>query len=265
MRLSELFLLSGMVLSLSACGGSDSTPADTGTGGNGSGTQTLYGAMNVYIDSAVTMDAVFFSTNQQVPQAALDSGFRSQPDTCDVYTVDNQPTPGNLDANQLTTVSAGEVITVSSPAGSYLELAGEELFGRTFYEQAENVTLAAPAPSGLTVSLPGDAFPAFTNVAIPAVEPLQMTTPSDGNDQIDADTTFTWTAGSDANAYINISTGTEDTFIDCYAVDDGSFNFTENARTALAGTTQFATISRESHTFQRQGNAIFSITVTAER
>ena len=88
---------------------------------------------------------------------------------------------------------AGEVLTVSNAAGSWFEIHGtvDELDGPR-YEQSLDVSASrgadeetyghsfefpeGPVRSGTTIDIPGDAFPAFTAVAVPPMTGLSEVT-----------------------------------------------------------------------------------------
>ncbi len=166
---------------------------------------------------------------------------------------------------ELTLLSAGDVITISSPAGSYTELSKQVFQGFIFYQSEDGLT--GPLPSGLVVDIPGDDFPAFASVQVPDVEPVSLTSPTIGQ-PVTADTVFTWQAGNNQNAYVTLSSSqftgnpTSITSVDCTVTDDGSFSFPAATKTELGASFSGtgATISRSVSTFQQQGNAVLVVT-----
>lgn len=212
-------------------GSTDNTGNSTGGATTGGGTVTgsgnLFGTVNMEVGNDVEFDATFFAFEQAIPLAEIEADLRGSLDTCTVEVVDTS-VPGDIDIPDnfngvgFQTVSAGEVITISSPAGSYAELQRASAFGFTFYQQDEGAVLTPPVPEGLTLNIPGDVFPAVSNLAYPTVQPLVITGPA-AFEPITANTTFTWVAGSNPNAAVIISAFAGTSSLDCIVADDGSF------------------------------------------
>ncbi len=133
-------------------------------------------------------------------------------------------------------ISAGETIILSSDAGTYATL--ERKIDESGPSYETNVRLSGSAPGGLFADIPGDEFPAFTNIRLGDVPELQVITPADGQ-SITANTRFTWIANdvpeSVFELYMAGATGVGDEVIlvSCAIVDDGSFSFPENVRRAI--------------------------------
>jgi hypothetical protein len=68
-------------------------------------------------------------------------------------------------------VSAGEVISVTTPSGSWPELASDSEHVGT-YEFAANEWTDSALPMGTIVDIPGGEFPSFSAVIVPPVEPM---------------------------------------------------------------------------------------------
>ena len=222
----------------SSTDGSTSENADTGGGSTGAtsgsissfGTISFERASSEFSDSGIT--ASFFALDQNLPLVDIEAAFTPTADTCQVSTTDfGDFTIPTLDGApvDVTSLSAGEVLTVSSPAGTYVELQRDEGFGFIFYDV--DTDLPTPIPTELTVDIPGDEFPAFSNVAIPNVAPLTGVSPGFGQ-TLTADTVFTWDAGNNENARIDITLVDTSALLDpsqelvsvsCLAIDDGSF------------------------------------------
>ena len=258
------------------------TNGDTGnnTGGDTAG-DTISGNVQflglVSIDEDVSANEVdatgsFIQYTSAIAGNLFEPVYTPQLDTCTVETIDisdvNTDFP-DIDVNVVPQlVSAGEVIPLTSAAGSYIQLTRESAFGFLFYSP-EPETVPGPIPSQLTLDIPGDIFPAFANVSMPVVEPLTVTSPTQGQ-PITPTTNFSWTAGSNPNAYISISatafnaTG-ETTFVDCEAADDGEFSFPAQTQSEMgaAFTSITADYLREVLTFQQQGNALLVLTATS--
>ena len=219
--------------------GSNSENVDTGGGSTGAtsgsissfGTISFERASSEFSDSDIT--ASFFALDQNLPLVDIEAAFTPSSDTCQVSTTDfGDFTIPTLDGApvDVMSLSAGEVLTVSSPAGTYVELQRDEGFGFIFY--GVDTELPTPIPSELTVDIPGDEFPAFSNVAIPDVAPLTGVSPGFEQQTLTADTVFTWDAGNNENARIDITLVDTSALLDpsqelvsvsCLAIDDGSF------------------------------------------
>ena len=215
---------------------------------------------------------MFSSFSTAINADLIEAEFVGNLDTCEVTELDLSDFSGDFEipdfsglVGTVTSLSAGDVITVGSSAGSYTELSKSEFQGAIFY-QAEN-ELTGPLPTGLIVDIPGDTFPAFANVQVPDVATIALTSPTTGQ-PVTADTEFTWQAGNDANAYVSLSSSqfsvTDFTSkdVECQVRDDGSFSFPAATKAELGSTFagSGATISRSVTTFQQQGNAVLIVT-----
>ena len=258
------------------------TSGDTGnnTGGDSSG-DTISGNVQflgfVSIDEDVSANEVnatgsFIRYTSAIAGNLFEPVYTPQLDSCTVQTIDasnsNTDFP-DINANVVPEiVSAGEVIPLTSSAGSYIQLSRESVFGFLFYSP-EPDTVPGPIPSQLTLDIPGDVFPAFANVNMPVVQPLITSSPTQGQ-PITPTTSFTWTAGSNSDAYIAISATTIDatgasTVVECEATDDGEFSFPAQTQTEMGAsfTSTIADYVREVSTFQQQGNALLVLTATS--
>ena len=161
--------------------------------------------------------------------------------------------------NDFVTLTAGDALTVTSPAGTYASLALFSAFGISGYTTDSELT--GPAPSGLTIDIPGAQFPAFTNVPIPDVTILNGVSPSvDSN--VTATTTFTWTAGSNPDSRILIDAGD----LSCIALDDGNFSIPAATQAELgSGFNELSyDIQRLAIAFRQSGNALLLVISTAD-
>lgn len=154
-------------------------------------------------------------------------------DTCEVSFVNDdnivEPASGS-------SLNAGEVLTLSSPAGTFADIQSMT-FGETqLYVGPEN--LSAPVPSGLVLDIPGAEFPSFSDISVPNVEPFVLTSGLVGSfeDRISVASEITWEPGTDPEARIRfyyIATEVESSLagveevreidLDCVLLDDGSF------------------------------------------
>ncbi len=182
------------------------------------------------------------------------------------------PTTGGDDFNfgaPFEFISAGEVITFTSPAGTYIEL-NRTTFG-DIVGYSTDTELPRPAPSGLLVDIPGDDYPAFSNVSIPDVAALQLTAPADSA-PVTPNTQFTWTAATGSDSAVDISTSftdianMENVSVNCTVVDDGSFSFDSATQAAMgssfSGLGLFA--SRVAYSFRQTGTTVLVVSHTID-
>ncbi len=118
-------------------------------------------------------------------------------------------------------VSAGEAIPITSDAGTYTTLVQTELVGIYL----PDAPLSSPLPNGLVADIPGDVFPGFSNVVIPDVAELRVSSPT-ANQNISNSTPVTWDANGNGDSFITISaTYSSGAFVTCLTEDDGSFSY----------------------------------------
>jgi len=174
---------------------------------------------------------------------------------------------GSLE-NSSQTISAGEVLTLTSPAGTFAELVREISADEISYSIAQG-SVESELPASLTLDIPGDAFPAFSNIAVPVVQALDVISPVIGQ-AINIGTAFSWVAGNNPNAYIEIeATGTingESATVTCNVQDDGSFTFPVQTANELGTnfSVEFFSITREVQTSVVNGNAIVIVNSISE-
>lgn len=254
-------------------GGDNGTDTQSETG-NTETTPVVPGG-NVAFAGTVTLEksgqfasAGFNSTNQAVSAQQVQNGIVSSVDSCvvsDSTAVTDSSQPGGIEYNP---VSAGDVITLTSPAGSYAELVKSEANGFIFYGVAGDGSLPGPVPSGTVLDIPGDVFPAFPNVAVPDIAELTNVASSTGN-TLTANSTVTWDAATSAGSFMNLSAaytppGSETSIsVFCTVADDGSFSFP--ADTAAQMGSDFESLnfnlSRSGSTVVQNGNALLTVTV----
>lgn len=126
-------------------------------------------------------------------------------------------------------VSAGDNIVLSTPNGTFADIErfddGMDFYGGPIYS---NMSDLPPLPPNLTMSIPGDVFPAF-NVEFPHVEKIV----ADGY-TVDMptrlDATFSWIAADDSDATMILSFNDDPrtSSVICYVPDTGSFQFPQN-------------------------------------
>ncbi len=139
-------------------------------------------------------------------------------------------------------VSAGETLTFTSPAGTYVTLERQTLNNPTvgtlvaYTLPIPGDVLAGLPPAGLTLDIPGDVFPAFSNVAVPDLPtPLTDFSPSIGR-PVGASTAFSWTSSGVAGAGVLLELVSNAESINCLLVDDGNFTLPASVTDQLTGT-----------------------------
>ncbi len=209
----------------------------------------------------VDLTAGFFSSDQVFDSALARAGLFPSTDTCEITSDDSDislvPEINGIDV-EFTSLSAGDVLTLTSPAGTYASLMQTTTFGFTGYTNESD--LIGEPPSGLVVNIPGDQFPAFNNVILPSVAvPTGLSPATDS--PVAGNTTYTWTAGTDPDARILIYVDN----IDCIVLDDGSFTIPANLISQASPDFTFGyELERIKMAFVQSGNALLALIATAE-
>ncbi len=184
-------------------------------------------------DTTLLTDSYFEALDAQ-----LDGG-----DVCFVIEEDVDDDPLDLEFGFAigATVSAGETMTFTSPAGTYVTLERQTLNNPSLgtliaYTTPLADALAGLPPAGLTFDIPGDVFPAFSNVAVPDLPtPLtDFSPPLSG--VVDASTVFSWTSSGVASAVVTLEIVSDAESINCLLVDDGNFTLPASLTEQLTGT-----------------------------
>jgi len=235
---------------------------------------TKFGIVTTDDEEPVSFEAGFYSIPQQIAPTVLLEEYRPTTDSCEVtnisLTADATILPDSFGDLVVNFISAGDVLTISSPSGSYAELVKNEQFGFVLYTMDDDVVLPAPAPANLSINIPGDDFPAFNSVAIPATDPLQVSTPASG-EPFTANTTFSWVASSKPNSFIDIYASTfspnftEIISVDCTVIDDGSFVFPAAIRAQMGDFSSPGDIERVSVNVVQSGGAVLYVASSVER
>jgi len=228
------------------------------------------GVVSMINQEIVSITASFMQLDAATTLPASSNTNLQPTDTCNVSST--TPEIPVTEGTAPVSISAGEVLTVSSPAGTYAELKKQE-FGDLIVYGLDEVAplLSAPPPNDLTISIPGDAYPAFTNVAIPNIEPLQVNSPA-ASDPITASTTFSWTASSNPESRVQIvateqsADTTQLTSVFCTVIDDGSFEFPAETKAemgdAFSGT---GSMSRGALNIQQTEDAVLFVSTSSQR
>ena len=257
--------------------GGDTGGADTGggTGGSFSGNVLFLGLVFVDEDvpeNEVSAGGTFIRYTSEIAANLFEPVFAPQLDVCTVDSIDISDV--NTDFPDIDTdvvpelVSAGEVVPLTSAAGTFIQLQRQDLFGFLVYVP-EPESVSGAIPSQLTLDIPGDVFPMFPNVNVPTVQTLALSSPAQGQ-PITPETVFTWTPGSNPEAHISITASTFDgtgttIIVQCEVVDDGQFAFPTATQSAMGSSfSSFsADVTREVLVFEQQGNAILVLTTSS--
>jgi len=174
------------------------------------------------------LSGIFVSSDQPIDAAAMQSALYPSADSCEVETSEETDFVFELPGidTTFTTINAGEVITVTSPAGTYSSMEPLNFFGIVTY--ANDDTVPGTLPSGLTLDIPGDQFPAFSNVEFPPALALTGVTP-ELRTPVTPTTTYTWTPSGDPTSLVNIYMDN----VDCIVLDDGSFTLPAEIQSQL--------------------------------
>ena len=253
------------------------TTGSTGgtTGGDAGGDISFLGFVSIDEDAGsneVDATASFVRFTSSVLANLLQASFEPELDECEVETVQISDTPTDLPEIDIDVVpeivSAGEVLPISSSAGTYIQLMRQTFSGFTFYT-AEPETVPGPIPAQLSIDIPGDVFPAVANLTLPVVETFVISAPMAGQ-PITPSTTFSWTAGSNPGAFISISAASISStgdflIVDCEVADDGEFNFPAATQAAMGAEFVSATADyeRDATTVIQQGNVLLVLTASS--
>lgn len=235
-----------------------------------SGDVTDFGMVQITQPNAATGEegeagASFMRFDVALPALDALETFQPAADTCTVTRVNlvdaGTDVPDVVADVRFESLSAGEVLTLTSPAGSYAELLREQSLGFTSYELAGE--LSQPVPSEIVLDIPGDQYPAFSDVPVPDVQPL---TGVGATDAVSADTVFTWDAGGAENVFVTVNVSSvgpagDLLSVSCVAVDDGEFAFPAGTRAELGdGFEGFgALLTRTGATIVQRGNTLLLV------
>jgi len=223
----------------SGSGGSNTDGgSDIATGDNSNG--PLYGFVELEdAGDAVGVFGLFGRFNRTLSVTEFTAAFQPQLDTCNTRGFANPDTgvTFDIDNNADSLVRAGDSLIITSRSGTYATVSRLGTFERPIYLLETN--LSGPAPSGLTLDVSGDEFPAFTNMQVPDVANLVLTSP--GSDQpVNANTRFRWNASGSSAVFLDMTAsffpddGSE-LIVNCLIADDGDFRFPAEVRAAIGG------------------------------
>jgi hypothetical protein len=217
------------------------------------------------VTNQVTGYSAFMQFPDGMPVSEVTAALTNSQDTCSV--VDSSQ-PIDDTGPESSFVSAGEVLTVTSAGGTYLQLTREVFDDFTIYNP-DPVFVDGQLPAGLIVDIPGDVFPAFNDIAAAQVQSLNLTSPN-AADPITATTAFSWNANSTAGSTINISATS---FINgaavsviCTTADDGDFTFPAATQNEMGAefSSIAASISRDAIVIEQYGNAALAVTTSSK-
>ncbi len=265
MKAKNLMIIASLAAAIGVAGCSSSSSSSSSTP---SGQVQQLGIVSViqFPDNfntgiATNITAAFFQGDQNFSAAQATSGVLPSSDTCTVTEDDDDfsisPEIEGVDV-AFTSLTAGNAITISSPAGTYTTLTPMSFFGTTAYSADDQ---SGAPPSGLTVDIPGDQFPAFANIAIPDVAALTGVSPEIGS-AVTGSTTYTWTPSNDPDSRINIDVDN----VNCVVIDDGSFTIPANI--VAQADSDFGTfgynIDRIAIRLVQSGNALLGVSHSSE-
>lgn len=285
--LTLIYTIASVVIT--ACGssgiGNDNSPSLQKTS-NSKGslvlqdTITQFGKVEIYRVSAksyattsISGEAVFYEYNNPMTQEEIDfqTGLGTV-DTCIVKVDNYEGDSFDFRISEGDTyfkhplwnkkhISAGEVLTISTPTGNWPELASVNRtgFGTVYRLDASGASLVLPKNS--SVNTPGNEFPAFDAITIPVVADFTNVSFSNANEapnsmdiSLSSETSVTWTVPDNTDEQGLIIFALEKTidaidvddtpeadiyyptaaYIRCFTQDDGEFSFPENVNTVLS-------------------------------
>jgi len=161
-------------------------------------------------------------------------------------------------------VSAGEILTITSPAGTWAELAQDsDPFWAGLYDTDSTDSVLGVLPENATLDIPGDIFPATSSVALLAPEQLTGVQFSENGQAVPVfgsvtpNTTIQWDpATGTTNSLVNVSFVTYDdtgvSFSSCFVEDSGEYEFPASVRQSMDDSYDVYTITRiQQYTEQR--------------
>lgn len=178
-------------------------------------------------DSVESQRLSTFATFYVAPISSQDSVIQRyvsrQADNCTVELlgIDDALLEDSL-LNDYNSISAGEILTLSSPAGSFAELTRAELQNGIGYISLSEIPY--PIPQTLTIDVPGDDFGASSiTIEKPSV-PINVSLSY--GDIVSAETNLTWNASGENDTLLYAYFEDEsnpDLYVECLLIDDGEF------------------------------------------
>lgn len=174
-----------------------------------------------------------YEASFDVPEGAS-SPFSALVGTCEINNsgsddFDDVPEIEPEDNTEFVQIDAGEAVKISSAGNDYLNLARFDVGGSAKFYGSEEIS--GPMSPDLTLDIPGAVFPAFSNVPMTTVTPVNLSSPTNG--AVRFDTTFTWQAGNNPDVLVFISASAFSTSVFCITTDSGSFEFPQDTQNEL--------------------------------
>lgn len=180
-------------------------------------------------------------------------------------------------------VSAGETLSFTTPAGSWSEMVLDVEYDEYYYGFQNQVSSLGDLPPGSALHVPGAEFPAFENLTVPTVERFSQANLSNVMDtKLTASTGLTWSRSMQANAsgavrltletdvptLVNDATNEyQEVFIACTLSDDGEFQFPDDIKALMAEhdfVTEDVYLARYNSSTTVKGNAAVVVLNVAE-
>jgi len=178
--------------------------------------------------SEINVVAAFLSVNDSVLRAEFEQALQDVgQESCTVTERQDTDASGLFEGSE--PLSAGDVITLSSATGTYGELVkSERTVPSDVIVYLPSTPLPFPVPERLIINIPGDAFPAFSDIEIAAAPRLSGQNLTIGSD-LTASTIATWDVDTEGGEMIGLDAeiATDDDggllTLACRINDDGSF------------------------------------------
>lgn len=274
----KLFILFGVFV-LAGCSAGTNTSEESDGMTPDSANLNKFGVLAIrhgvgsVIDAHATYDGVFGVFSEVEAELSIDeivSVYQLPLDTCitfdspdDVLSVPASSIRDYIRESNIigASISAGEVLTISSPSGTWLDIKKSEPPGYYYTNVSE---LIEPIPTQLSIFIPGDAYPEYSINLIPDVEPLAILSP--GKDSVlELDNQFQWLPHNGGNTYIRITAqkliGSNVVYLDCMATDDGKFEIPTNVQNDLGSLFKDYTVSYSRTAYYLESKADSAILV----
>ncbi|MFK7860668.1 MAG: hypothetical protein AB8B64_17745 [Granulosicoccus sp.] len=244
--LIPMVLMTGISLVSACSSSSDNTGSNTRITSLSTSVGSLEGAsqigwFSITNDSefdSVFASSIFFEAPANLQDNVAAMALTMQADTC-VVEADLQleaPLFEDRLLNDYVSVSAGEVLTLTSPNGTYGELTRLDVQNGLMYLSLSD--LAYPGPDSLTITIPGDQFVAASlTIDKPAsVEEFTISNINAEDGTIKTGTTFSWNATTNLDTLLSVTLLDADSDFNpdnsftasCLMVDDGEFTLPES-------------------------------------
>jgi hypothetical protein len=181
-------------------------------------------------DLGVLASGTFVKTQAQLDITA-GNPYTPLLDQCTVIGEGTQPPslPGETppDAEPL---GAGDKVMINNGGAAYIELTKDTSTDLSNYTGSTETALPG---TPLTLEIPGEAFPAFSDVPLELIPAFDLTAPTNTS-AITPTTVFRWEGSSDNGVIsLQMTRAQPNISVECFAKDDGEFSFSDATKAEL--------------------------------